>query len=46
LRFCYRRRCSQIDNEGAKLIEITAFEEFCQQYPEVLALRHQQLVGV
>lgn len=33
-------------NDGAKPIEITAFEEFCQQHPEVLALRHQQLVGV
>jgi CBS domain-containing protein len=31
--------------DNAKPIEVTAFEEFCEQYPEVLAIRHQELVN-
>lgn len=32
--------------DNAKSIEKTAFEQFCEEYPEVLALRHKQLVNV
>jgi CBS domain-containing protein len=31
--------------DNAKPIEVTAFEEFCEQYPEVLAIRHKELVN-
>ncbi|MEA5495728.1 CBS domain-containing protein [Limnoraphis robusta] len=31
--------------EGVKLPEITAFQEFCNQYPEVLRVRHDQLLA-
>jgi CBS domain-containing protein len=31
--------------DNAKALEITAFEDFCERHPEVLALRHKQLVN-
>jgi CBS domain-containing protein len=32
--------------KDVKFIEKTAFQEFCEQYPEVLEIRHKQLVTV